>query len=182
MSFALVLWIIGVSVCDFVWRRVPNSWVLAGALFAIGALASGNSPLSVTWREALIGGAGAFTMLLSFYMLGMMGAGDVKFAGVLGLWLGGPPLVPIAIGAGLLAGGHALFCLARRHGPMPLGGRRSSKGTGKGEGEAHVVVTTATGAGASTTDPVMDGAIPYAGYLALMALLWTALRLGTLPA
>jgi len=161
LFFVLISWLAGTVAFDFGYRRVPNLWLLAGAIFATVALSWNGSPLAVTWQQALTGGVGAFAILLCFYVLGMMGAGDVKFAGVLGLWLGGPALVPIAIGAGLLAFGHALFCLARRHGPSLPGRRRCADGD---------VTRTA----ASATGTAMDAAIPYAGYLALVALLWVA--------
>ncbi len=169
MSFVLVVWITGVLFCDFAWRRVTNQWVVIGAVFALAAIACGMSPLAVTWQDALTGGGVAFTVLLGFYALGMMGAGDVKFAAVLGLWLGGPPLVPIAVGAGLLAGGHALVCLARRHGPALLRRQRRAAGA--------MPAGTPVAGHASANAPALDGAIPYAGYLALMALLWIALSL-----
>jgi len=88
--------------------------------------------------------------------MGLRGAGDVKFAGVLGLWMGAAPLLPIAMGAGLLAGGHALFSLARHHGPWR---------------------TRPDAATSSTASARAQASIPYAGYLALMALVWLALRL-----
>lgn len=166
MLFVLIPWLAGIAIVDFAKRRVSNQWLLAGALVAIGTLARDGSPLDVTWQQALIGGIGAFVVLLGFYALGVMGAGDVKFAGVLGLWVGGPALVPIATGAGLLAGGHALFCLARRHGPRSMG---------RGD-EGHVPAGEGTRASASNGAPVTTGGIPYAGYLAVMALLWLAWR------
>jgi prepilin peptidase CpaA len=171
VSWVLVFWIAGVVVCDFAWRRVPNGWLAAGGVAAIATIAGSASPVGVTWQVALIGSGGAFTALLCFYAMGLMGAGDVKFAGVLGLWLGGPPLLPIAVGAGLLAGGHALFCLARRY--LPHLSRRANR-----RAEAHAGIEVAT---SSPGDAAMDGAIPYAGYLALMALLWIALRLSGTP-
>jgi prepilin peptidase CpaA len=171
LAVFIVPWLIGVVVCDFAWRRVPNQWLLVGIAFATAALVWNDSPLAVTWQQALTGGLGAFAVLLCFYALGMMGAGDVKFVGVLGLWLGGPALVPIAIGAGLLAGGHALFWLARHRGPSLLKRRRCADddiGTGVG-----------TLTDASVSRVAMTIAIPYAGYLALVALLWVAA--GTIP-
>ena len=168
MLYFLIPWLVGIAVVDFARRRVSNQWLLAGALFAIGTLAKDGSPLAVTWQQGLTGGIGAFVVLLGFYALGMMGAGDVKFAGVLGLWLGGGPLMPIAIGAGLLAGIHAFSHLAR-HGRPSLPGRRDDDG--------DMSVDGATSADAADAASAMNGAIPYAGYLALMALLWLALRL-----
>jgi len=156
MFLALSLWLTGVVACDFARRRVPDRWVMAGAVLAIVALAVDRSPLAVSGPDALLGGAGAVLILLGFHALGLTGTGDVKFAGVLGLWVGGPPLLPIAVGAGLLAGGHGLFSLARHHGPWRM----------------HPDATAVLPAQAS---------IPHAGYLALMALVWLALRLGPTP-
>lgn len=58
----------------------------------------------------------AFVALLLFYATRLMGAGDVKFAGALGLWVGLQPLLPIWIGASLLAGVHAAVALLRLRG------------------------------------------------------------------
>lgn len=165
----LISWLVSVVAFDLLQRRVPNQWLLLSAALAFFVLARDASPLAVTWQDALTGGGVAFVVLLGFYALGMMGAGDVKFAAVLGLWLGGPPLVPIAVGAGLLAGGHALVCLARRHGPALL--RRQRQAAGAMPASAPIA------GHASANAPALDGAIPYAGYLALMALLWIALSL-----
>ncbi len=169
---SLVIWLIGVVFHDFAARRVPNKWILAGAIFAIASLAWDGSPSPMTWQQALIGGLGAFAILLCFYALGMMAAGDVKFVGVLGLWLGGPALVPIAVGAGLLAGGHALFWLARHRGPALLRQRRCADG--------KIDAGTGTLADAPASRIAMTMAIPYAGYLAIAALLWLAS--GAVPA
>ena len=172
MFFVLISWLAGTVAFDFGYRRVPNLWLLAGAIFATVALSWNGSPLAVTWQQALTGGVGAFAILLCFYVLGMMGAGDVKFAGVLGLWLGGPALVPITVGAGLLAGGHALFWLARHRGPALLRRRRCADG--------EIDAGTGTLADASASRIAMTMAIPYAGYLAIAALLWLAS--GAVPA
>ena len=169
MVCVLISWLVSVVAFDLLQRRVPNRWLLLSAALAFLVLARDASPLAVTWQDALTGGGVAFVVLLGFYALGMMGAGDVKFAAVLGLWLGGPPLVPIAVGAGLLAGGHALVCLARRHGPALLRRQRRAAGA--------MPVGTPVAGHASAHAPALDGAIPYAGYLALMALLWIALSL-----
>ena len=170
MTFLLISWLIGVCAFDFAQRRVPNHWVLIGLGLALIALVGHASPVDLGWHEALTGGGIAFVALLGFYAMGMMGAGDVKFAGVLGLWLGGPALVSIAVGAGLLAGGHALVWLARHRGLSP--GRRRTAGGDIGAESAVV--------DALAPRVAMTVAIPYAGYLALVALSWVAS--GTVPA
>jgi prepilin peptidase CpaA len=172
LSLILVFWLIGTAFEDFARRRVSNRWLLVSAACAITALFWNGSTPAMTWQQALTGGLGAFAILLCFYALGMMAAGDVKFAGVLGLWLGASALVPIAVGAGLLAGGHALFWLARHRGPALLRRRRCADG--------EIDAGTGTLADASASRIAMTMAIPYAGYLAIAALLWLAS--GAVPA
>lgn len=139
-------------------RRVPNWIVLAGAALAVTALVLGAGPLGHDWRAALLGAGAGFGFLLLFYTTGLMGAGDVKFASALGLWVGLPALVPIWIGASLVAGVHSVLWLALRRWPVfpqlalmlsgPL--RATEPGT-----------------------PVRRlRIIPYAAYLALVAAAW----------
>lgn len=91
-----------------------------GAAVAILALAFGIQPLDISFLQALQAGLGAFSTLLVFYALGLMGAADVKFAAALGLWVGLWPLLWVWVGASLLAGLHALALLAwRRHTGLP---------------------------------------------------------------
>lgn len=159
MLVVVVVWLVGVVAFDLARRRAPNAWMLAGAGVALVALTLGDSPLGVRWPNALAGAAAGFLVLLVFYAMGLMGAGDVKFAGALGLWLGWVPLVPIAVGASLLAGIHAVLWLCWRHRP----GQRNAA--------ARPPITR------TTTRP-----IPYAGYLALTAIGWISLRLHGMPA
>ncbi|WP_390349679.1 prepilin peptidase [Variovorax boronicumulans] len=99
-------------------RRVPNWLVVAGAGLAITALGLGAGPLGHDWRAALFGAGAGFGFLLLFYATGLMGAGDVKFASALGLWVGLPALAPIWIGASLIAGIHSVLWLALRRWPF----------------------------------------------------------------
>lgn len=100
---------------DLYARRVPNRWLL-------GALLLGT--LLLVWQAAHDGiastaphGAGlllGLCSLLPFYALRWMGAGDVKFFAVLGFLLGWKALLPIWIGASLLAGAHAVVVYSWR--------------------------------------------------------------------
>lgn len=71
-------------------HRLPNRWVAAAALvgvatmFAAGWIAGDLGPLL---RGAAVGVA-AMVVFLFIHLLGGMGMGDVKYAGVLGFYLG----------------------------------------------------------------------------------------------
>lgn len=135
MKLVLLLWLLTAIVQDGRERRVRNWLVLTGMALALLALALDVQPFGLHWTDALLGGATAFGALLCFYAFGLMGAGDVKFAGALGLWVGLSPLLPIWVAASLLAGLHGLLWLALQRWPLAprlalaLSGRPG--GTGK---------------------------------------------------
>ena len=112
MKLVLLLWLLTAIVQDGRERRVRNWLVLAGMALALLAVALDLQPFGLRWTDALLGGATAFGGLLCFYAFGLMGAGDVKFAAALGLWVGWQPLLPIWVAASLLAGLHGLLWLA----------------------------------------------------------------------
>jgi prepilin peptidase CpaA len=112
------LWLLFAVVYDFRQRRVPNWLVLAGAVMALAALAIGEAPFGQDWTSALLGAAVGFGFLLIFHLIGLMGAGDVKFAGALGLWVGLSALAPIWIISSVLAAMHGLLWLALQRWPM----------------------------------------------------------------
>ncbi len=112
MKLVLLLWLLTAIVQDGRERRVRNWLVLAGIALALLALVLDLQPFGLHWTDALLGGAAAFGGLLCFHALGLMGAGDVKFAGALGLWVGLQPLLPIWVAASVLAALHALLFLA----------------------------------------------------------------------
>ncbi|MET3181261.1 UNVERIFIED_ORG: prepilin peptidase CpaA [Variovorax guangxiensis] len=124
----------------------------------MAALAFGMQPFGNSWATALAGGVVGFGFLLLFYVVGIMGAGDVKFAGALGLWVGLSPLAPIWIGASLLAGVHGVLWLILRRWPvlprlaLMLLGERKPLGNGTQSGRVRF--------------------IPYAAYLSLATVAW----------
>src|SRR5262245_52432642 len=90
------------AVADIRSRRIPN-WLTFGSL-ALGLLLN-------TWLYGLEGALGSLAgaalgmgLLLPFYALGVVGAGDVKLLGGLGAMLGPQSLVSVAI-YGAIAGG-----------------------------------------------------------------------------
>lgn len=151
-----LIWLLPVIVYDFYQRRVPNWLVLAGAVLAFTTLSLGQQPLGVAWSDALAGAALGFGFLLLFYAAGLMGAGDVKFAGALGLWVGWQGLLPIWVAASLLAGMHSMLWLALQR--WPLFPRLTAALSGRNK--------------ASGAENSRNRVIPYAAYLAITAAIW----------
>ncbi|WP_434027608.1 A24 family peptidase [[Pseudomonas] boreopolis] len=105
----LCLLCVQVALSDLYSRRVSNGVLLAALL--TGAIAIGLQNGSPSPLQALVGLLCGL-VLLPFYAFGLMGAGDVKFFGTLGFLLGYQPMLPIWIGASLLAGLHAVVVLS----------------------------------------------------------------------
>jgi len=102
---------------DLYARRVPNRGLLAAALAGIAAMLVLPS-VSTGPAEAMAGLLLGLVLLLPFYLIGWMGAGDVKLFAVLGLLLGGGALLPLWIIASLLAGVHAVAWIMAERGFM----------------------------------------------------------------
>jgi leader peptidase (prepilin peptidase)/N-methyltransferase len=125
-SLPALLYLVGISVAltliDLDHRRLPDAIVLpsypvALALLALATWAPGSSATGGDLVRALIGGAamfGVYFLLVLVYPRGM-GFGDVKLAGVLGLYLGWAGWSQLVVGwfaAFLLGGVFALVLLA----------------------------------------------------------------------
>ncbi len=91
---------------DWTSRRIPNWLTVPG--FAVGVGLStffgGGSGL----KESLLGAGLAFALLLPFWLLRSLGAGDLKFAVALGAYTGPGRLIDILIGSVFVAGVMAL--------------------------------------------------------------------------
>jgi leader peptidase (prepilin peptidase)/N-methyltransferase len=136
LSLVAFLWLAGVSVAlaviDLEHHRLPNAIVLPS--YAVGgALLAASSILVGDW-SALVRAAIGLASLFAFYLIaalsypGGMGFGDVKLAGVLGLylaWLGWGEFAVGAFAAFLLGGLFAVALLATRRvqrtGGIPFG-------------------------------------------------------------
>ncbi|MEX4001588.1 prepilin peptidase [Paraburkholderia sp. EG285A] len=99
---AIALAILAAST-DIVSRRIPNLLILLGLVSALA--------VQIALRGALSGGAlwlgGAvtgFAVLLPFYLLRGMAAGDVKLLMMLGAWLGAAATVDIAVNTFIIGG------------------------------------------------------------------------------
>lgn len=140
-------------------RRVPNWLVLSGLAFAALALSTDRHPFELAWWHASAAALATFAFFLIFYAMKVMGAGDVKFAGVLALWVGLMPLAIIWLMASALAGLHALLFILSKRLPIPM-------------------LLFKLIHGPALNDPsksVKSKQIPYAAYLALSAIAWLVL-------
>jgi leader peptidase (prepilin peptidase) / N-methyltransferase len=105
LSLVLILIVVPCALIDLEHRIIPNRLTLLGAILAVGlgtALDPAGEP------ERLIAGvaAGGFLLVAALAYPGGMGMGDVKLAGVMGLFLGPAvaPAILIALLAGVLVG------------------------------------------------------------------------------
>jgi prepilin peptidase CpaA len=95
------------------WRsyRIPNWLTFGGVLFALvyGTLAA-RTPVSGA-TNALAGLGAGFVLMVPFYALGIMGAGDVKLMAMVGAFLG-PYQALVAVLFTFIAGGVAALAFA----------------------------------------------------------------------
>lgn len=97
MGIILLTWLCISAVCDFVYRKCFNWIVILGFFAALSsaALISESHSLNITVQSRVFGFLLAFVIFLVFYLFRVMGAGDVKFAAVLGAWVGWELILPI---------------------------------------------------------------------------------------
>ena len=177
-NFACLLWLTAITVMDLRLRKVRNWMVLAGLALGLATLFSGEQPFHVKPQDGLAGMLIAFSVLLPFYAMRWMGAGDVKFAAVTGLWFGlSSDLLIIWVIGSLLAGMHGMVVMFWR------GLQASSWGAWL---QAHLPapLSTVFAGPKISTSVIQDSgklavqrSIPYAGYLAIAAI-WVVLRTG----
>jgi prepilin peptidase CpaA len=104
MSTAIIASLVALTACvtDVRTRRIPNllTFGAAAAALVFHAVTGGGSGLGFSAAGWVVGAA----VFLPFFLLGGMGAGDVKLMAALGAWLGPREALSIAL-YGTLAGG-----------------------------------------------------------------------------
>lgn len=95
---------------DLATRRIPNLLTLGAAIaaLAVHAYLEGFSGVWMSLSGWLVGAA----LLLPFFALGGMGAGDVKLMAALGAWLGPASIVWVALYSSIAGGALALVVAA----------------------------------------------------------------------
>jgi prepilin peptidase CpaA len=105
----LAVLIVAAAACitDFRSRRIPNALTFgaAGAALAYAAISGGLAGVG----GAIAGWAVGCAFFLPWFLLGGMGAGDVKLLAALGAWLGPGPAVWMALYGGIAGGGFAII-------------------------------------------------------------------------
>lgn len=103
---AVVVIALAAALCDVKTRRIPNALTLGatGVALAVHVLFSG-------WSGLLLAGSGwaaGFALFFPVFVLGGMGAGDVKLLAAIGAWLGPWGALWTALYAALAGGLMAL--------------------------------------------------------------------------
>jgi prepilin peptidase CpaA len=151
------------SVFDVRARRVPNWLVLSLLIMGIAAVAWGTAP-SDSWRAASLGFATGLACWLPLWLLGMLGAGDVKLFAAASAWIGPSLSWRAALLAALLGGGIALAMLVQRRGL-----RKAADSVAVQAPHPRAIV----GAAASAQHPQSAETVPYAVPMAIaLAIAW----------
>jgi leader peptidase (prepilin peptidase)/N-methyltransferase len=105
LSIGLILIVVPAALIDLEYRIIPNSLTVLGAVLAI-VLGLALDPSGEPQRLIAGAAAGGFLLLAALAYPGGMGMGDVKLAGVMGLFLGRAvaPAILIALFAGVVLG------------------------------------------------------------------------------
>jgi prepilin peptidase CpaA len=111
--------LVAVARSDIAARRIPNR--LVGALAVLGLVAAVTVLREPVGLAGALAGFGlALAIWVPFWLLRVLGAGDVKLAAAIGVWLGPAGVVEASVLATLAGGVLAAGVLARRGRLGPL--------------------------------------------------------------
>jgi len=117
----LIVLLVAAALIDTKSNRIPNWLVFGGAAFGIAYNAIFSVfPRDIGWLIALEGLGVGLGMLLPFYLLRAMGAGDVKLMAMVGAFLG-PWHTLMAVLATFLAGGVLAIAFLLANGSLRRG-------------------------------------------------------------
>jgi len=97
---------------DLAERRVPNVLTTSGALLGLAWALTTQGPAGLAW--SLGGCAVGLALFLPLFLVGGLGAGDVKLLAAFGAWLGPADIVWAALWASILGGVMALVVASWR--------------------------------------------------------------------
>jgi len=110
LIFALI-----VSAMDFSIKRVSNYGVVIVTFLGLLMLFFQKNPWEPKWINSISAFFVFLIVFLPFYKKGLMGAGDIKFMAVMGLWLGFSAYAIFAfVGGSFLAFLHSIFVIYKR--------------------------------------------------------------------
>jgi prepilin peptidase CpaA len=107
--------LVAASISDIRRRRIPNTLVIVLALLGVGYSALVLTPQAGVPR-ALLGLAVGFALWIPFYLLRMLGAGDVKLFAAASAWLTMPQVFGAAMLSALAGGVLSIIGLVLAHG------------------------------------------------------------------
>lgn len=111
MGIIFLLWLTNAAVCDAIFRKSFNWVAFSGGVIAFfsAIIYPEFTPAGIGFKGSILGGGITFFVFLFFYILKIMGAGDVKFATALGLWVGWELMLYIWALSCVFAVFHGLF-------------------------------------------------------------------------
>jgi prepilin peptidase CpaA len=120
VTFTLLL--VGACVSDVRTRRIPN--VIVAVVFVGGLVYALVAMRPVAAIELVAGGSAVgLALWIPFWLMGVLGAGDVKLAAASGAWLGATGMVEASLMAAAAGGVLAVWALVR-HGGLAAGALR----------------------------------------------------------
>jgi len=109
----VIILVVLAAIMDVRSQRIPNYLTLSGCGigFMYHVLASGKSGLMFSFAGLVLG----MCLLLLFYLLGGMGAGDVKLMGAIGALLGWEGVLRAFLFSALIGGLYSIATMAKAH-------------------------------------------------------------------
>jgi prepilin peptidase CpaA len=113
LIFGLLL--LAASVSDIRSRRIPNRLTAIIAVSGMVYAFTATPPPGAIW-QVLGGGAVGLLLWLPFWIMGKLGAGDVKLAAAAGTWLGATGAIEAGLFTAVVGGVLAVIALVRGNG------------------------------------------------------------------
>lgn len=126
IEMIVVAWCMGVLAADLANRRIPNFMSIGAFVLGLGyLLVTGHSVLGASWQSALLGASLGLVLTLPAYLIGQLGAGDVKLLLAIGLIGGWYMTLYAFVVAALLAGAIGLgYLMFLHYGGLATGAKK----------------------------------------------------------